>query len=101
LAVSTGAVAIPLLFVTAVAVVRPLKLALAPLPGVVNVTVTPDTGLLPASRTVACSPVPNAVFTAVLCGVPAVAVTLAGALDVLVRLKLAGVGMPDTAAVTV
>ena len=93
--------AIPLLFVTAVAVVRPLKFALAPLPGAVNVTVTPDTGLLPVSRTVACSAVPNAVFTAALCGVPALAVTLAGAPAVLVRLKFAGVGMPDTAAVTV
>jgi hypothetical protein len=67
----------------------------------VNVTVTPGTGLLPVSRTVACSAVPNAVFTAVLCGVPAVAVTLAGGLAVLLRSKLAGVEIPDTAAVTV
>jgi hypothetical protein len=90
-----------LLSVTAVAVVSPLKFALAPLPGVVNVTVTPDTGALPESLTVACSAVPNAVFTAVLCGVPALAVTLAGGLAMLVRLKLVGVGIPDTAAVTV
>ena len=41
-----------------------------------NVTVTPDTGLFPASLTVACSAVANAVLMTVLCGVPAVAVTL-------------------------
>ena len=87
--------------VTAVAVVRPLKRALAPLAGAVNVTVTPDTGLLAASRTVACSAVVNALLISMLCGVPAVAVTLAAAPAVLLRLKLAGMGMPGADAVTV
>jgi hypothetical protein len=38
---------------------------------------------------------------AVLCGVPAVAVIVAGVPVVFVRLKLAGVGIPETVAVTV
>ena len=101
MAVSVGAVAMPLLLVTAVAVANPLKAALAPLAGAVKVTVTPAIGLLPASRTVACKAVANAVFTAVLCGVPAVAVMEAGGAVVLVRLKLAGVAMPGAVAVTV
>ena len=101
MAVSAGAVATPLLSVTAVAVADPLNRALAPLPGAVNVTVTPPTGLFPASRTVACSAVPNAVVIAVLCGVPAVALTVAGGAAVFVRLKLAGVATPGAAAVTV
>ena len=42
------------------------------------VTVTPFTGLLLASFTVAASAVPKVVFTVALCGVPAVAVMLAG-----------------------
>jgi hypothetical protein len=78
LAVRVGAVATPLLLVVAVAVNEPLKLALAPEPGAVNVTVTPLTGLLDASRTVACRAVANAVLIAVLCGVPAVAVIVDG-----------------------
>jgi hypothetical protein len=65
-------VAIPLAFVTAVD--PPVKLALAPLVGTVNVTVTPLIGVLLALITVACKAVPKAVLTAVLCGVPAVAV---------------------------
>jgi hypothetical protein len=80
LAVNTGAVATPLLLVVAVAVAPvPANVPLAPLAGAVNVTVTPLKGLLPASFTVACSAVVNAVLTVALCGVPAVAVTLAGA----------------------
>jgi hypothetical protein len=66
----------------------------------VNVTVTPLTGLLLASFTVAWSVVWNAVLTVVLCGVPAVAVILAGT-AVFVRLKLAEVATPATLAVTV
>jgi hypothetical protein len=91
-------VAIPFALVTAVD--PPVKLALAPLVGTVNVTVTPLTGVLLALITVACKAVPNAVFPAVLCGVPAVAVILAGVWAVFVRLKLAGVATPDTLAVT-
>jgi hypothetical protein len=77
LAVNASAVATPLLLVVAVAVAEPAKVPLAPLPGAVNVTTTPLTGLLLASFTVACSAVANAVLTVALCGVPAVAVMLA------------------------
>ena len=66
LAVSAGAVAMPLAFVVAVVVADPLKVALAPLAGAANVTVTPPNGLLPASFTVACSAVANMVFTVAL-----------------------------------
>ena len=90
----------PLLFVTAVAVAEPLNAALGPLDGAVNVTVTPLTALPPASFTVACSTAPNAVLTAVFCGVPAVAVMLLGAPALLVKLKLAFVPTPTTLAVT-
>ena len=100
LAVRAGAVATPLLLVTAVAVAEPLNEALAPLAGAVKVTVTPFIGLLPASVTVACKAVAKAVFTAALCGVPAVAVMPAGD-AVLFRVKLAGVPTPATLAVTV
>jgi hypothetical protein len=101
LAVNAGAVATPLLLVVAVAVDEPLKAPLAPLLGAVNVTLTPLTGLFPESLTVAWSAVANAVLTTVLCGVPAVAVTLAGEPGLFVRLKLAGAATPDTLAVTV
>ena len=53
LAVSVGAVAMPLALVLTVAVREPLNAALAPLDGVVNVTLTPFTGLPLASFTVA------------------------------------------------
>ena len=46
--------------------------------GAANVTTTPDTGLLPASRTVACNGVANAVLIGADCGVPPVAVICAG-----------------------
>ena len=70
--------AIPLLLVTAVAVSDPLNAALAPLPGAVNVTVTPLNKLPPESSTVACKAVANVVPTVVLCSAPIVADTLAG-----------------------
>jgi hypothetical protein len=65
LAVSEGAVATPLELVTAVAVADPLNVALAPLDGAVNVTVTPITGPLPFV-TVACSGVPKFVLIVAL-----------------------------------
>jgi hypothetical protein len=100
LAVNAGAVATPLLLVVAVTLAPvPAKLPLAPFAGAVNVTVTPLTALLLASFTVVCSAVRNAVLTVALCGVPAVAVMLAAAPAVLVRLKLAGL-TPETLAVT-
>lgn len=98
-AVKTAAVAIPDAFV--VAVFTPLaKAPLAPLAGAVKVTVTPLTGLLNESFTVACSWVANAVLTAALCGVPAVAVMLAAAPARLVSEKFADVETPETDAVT-
>ena len=77
LAVKTGAVATPLVFVVAV-FTPPANVPLAPLPGPVNVTTTPLTGLFEASRTVACSCVANAVLMVALCGVPPITVMLAG-----------------------
>ena len=47
----------------------------APDAGAVNVTFTPDTGLLPASFTVACKVEANCVLIVALCGVPPVAVS--------------------------
>ena len=94
-----GAVATPLPFV--VTLVDPPKVPLAPLPGAANVTVMPLNGCPPESFTVACSAVANAVFTVALCGVPPLAMMLAGVTAVLVKLKLAGVATPDTLAVTV
>lgn len=86
--------------VVAVAVAEDPNAALAPVDGAVNVTVTPLTGLPLASLTVAWSPVVNAVFTAALCGVPAVVVTLDAIPAVFVMLNLAGAGHPATLAVT-
>src|SRR5205085_9291311 len=74
-AVKTAAVATPDAFVVVV-LTPPENIPLAPLVGAVNVTVTPLTGLLKESLTVACNWVVNAVLTVALCGVPAVAVML-------------------------
>ena len=98
-AVNAGAVARPLLSV--VTVTEPLNVPLAPVPGAAKVTLTPLTGLLPESFTVACSGVVNAALIVALCGVPAVAAMLAADPAVFVRLKLAGVLTPATLAVTV
>ncbi len=100
LAVKTAAVATPCAFVVAV-FTPPAKVPLVPLAGAVKVTVTPFTGLFPASLTVACSWAANVVLTFALCGVPAVAVMLAGGPARLVREKLAGVATPVTVAATV
>lgn len=72
---NAGAVATPLPFVVAIAGLPPANVPLAPLPGGVNVTVTPATGV-PDSATVACKFVGKTVLTVVLCGVPAVAVSV-------------------------
>ena len=100
LAVNTAAVATPKELVVAV-VTPPANVPLAPLPGAVKVTVTPLTRLFDASFTVACNAVVNAVFTVALCGVPAVAVMLAGGADTLVNEKFAVATTPETDAVTV
>jgi hypothetical protein len=98
LAVNTGAVAIPLALEMAVAVVDPAKVALAPVAGVVKVTVMPLSGLLFASLRVACKAALNTDCTGALCGVPFVAEILIG---MLLRLKLAGVLTPAALALTV
>jgi len=100
LAVNVAEVATPLAFVTAV-FTPPAKLPLAPLPGAVNVTVTPETGFPPLSFTVATSGAANVVLMVVLCGVPLVAVMLAGVPAVFVSKKFAAVTTPATVAVTV
>jgi hypothetical protein len=97
-AVNVGAVATPLLFVVTVA--EPPKVPLAPVPGAAKVTLTPLTGLLLASFTVAFMAVANAAPMAALWGVPAVAATLDAGPGVFVRLKLAGVLTPTTLAAT-
>lgn len=79
LAVKAGAVATPCAFVVAVADAPEPKAPLAPEAGAVNVTVAPETGLLPESLTVAWRAVANAVFTGALWPPPAVAAMLAGA----------------------
>src|SRR5450755_1209693 len=90
--------ATPLASVTALGADR---FALAPLPGAAKLTVTPGTGLLPASRTVTESGLAKAVLMVVLWGVdPGLAVTDAGAPTVLVSEKLTVV-RPAAAAVTV
>src|ERR1700752_4937675 len=100
LAVNTTEVATPLALVTAV-FTPPANVPLAPVcAGAVNVTVTPETGLLLASFTVAWSAVVNAVLIVAVCGVPAVAVIAAAAPALLVRAKLAAVAPPDTVAAT-
>jgi hypothetical protein len=100
LAVKTAAVATPWALVVAV-FTPPANVPLAPLDGAVKVTVTPLTALLDASLTVACSCVVKAVLMEALCGVPAVAATLAGAPGKFVSEKLADVATPVTDAVTV
>jgi hypothetical protein len=87
--------------VVTLAAADPPKLPLAPLPGAVNVTVTPLTALPPESFTVACKAVAKAAPSVALCGVPAVAVIPDAAPAVLVRLKFAGVAIPAALAVTV
>src|SRR6202140_1600597 len=100
LAVKTAAVATPLALVTAV-FTPPANVPLAPVcAGAVNVTVTPETGLLPLSFTVAFNAVVNAVLIVADCGVPAVAVTVAAGPVLFVRAKFAAVATPDTDAAT-
>src|ERR1700722_10845236 len=94
LAVNAGAVATPLELVVTVIVVPPLvppvKVPLAPLAGAVNVTEAPLTRFPPLSFTVACKAVGKAVVTGALCGVPAVAVIVAGGPARLVKENAAG-----------
>ena len=65
-----GADATPEAFVATVMVAVPLlKVPDAPEPGAVNITLTPDTGLLPASLTVTARALAKAVLTDADCGV--------------------------------
>ncbi len=74
----------------------------APAPGAVNVTFTPETGLLPASFTVTASALAKAVLIVADCGVvPAFAVIVVGVPAVFVSEKFAEVATPATDAVTV
>jgi thiamine transporter ThiT len=97
-----GAEATPEAFVaTVIVAVLLLNLPEAPEPGAVNVTFTPDTGLLPASFTVTASGLAKAVFMVADCGVvPAFAVMEAAAPALLVSEKFTVV-KPVAAAVTV
>jgi len=99
-AVNVGEVAVPVASVVAVAVaLPPVKVPLAPLPGAVNVTTTPERGLLPLSFTTAFKAA-KAVLITTLCGVPDAGVTLAGAPARFVKENLAAVATPDTVAFT-
>jgi hypothetical protein len=102
LAVNVGEVATPLALVAVVTAVNPpAKVAFALLPSTVNVTVVPLTRFPYVSLTVACSGAANIALGGVLCGVPPVAVMLAGVPPRLVIAKLAAVATPETVAVTV
>ena len=76
------------------------KAAEAPEAGAEKLTVIPLNGSPEESVTLAWSAVAKTVLIAVDCGVPATAVTVAGGPELLVRLKVAGVETPETAAVT-
>jgi hypothetical protein len=90
-----------MLSVTADVLAEPLKLPLAPLPGAVNVTVTPETGFPLVSFTWAFNATAKTLLTVALCGVPAVAVMLAAGPAVFVKLNVAGVATPAVLAVAV
>ena len=99
-AVKTAEVATPLLLVVAV-FNPPANVPLAPVcAGAVNVTVTPETRLPPISLTTTCRGDGNGALTMVFCGVPPVAVTLAGGPAVFVSEKFAGAPIPATVADT-
>ena len=96
-----GALATPeALVATVMVAVALLKTPDAPEAGAVKMTLTPDTGLLPASFTVTASGLANAVLIVALCGVvPALAVIDAAPPAVLVSEKF-NVVRPVAAAVT-
>jgi hypothetical protein len=99
LAVNKTEVATPAAFVTAV-LTPPAKLPEAPLAGAVNVTVTPLTGLPPASVTLAASGLAKVVLMVEVCGVPLVATIDEDVPAVLVSAKLALPPTPGTVATT-
>jgi hypothetical protein len=89
-AVNVADVATPLVFVVAV-FTPPANVPLAPLPGAVNVTTTPLTGLLPASVTVATKGAENGELIVALCPEPLVTAMLAGGAPTFVKGKFAEV----------
>jgi hypothetical protein len=89
--------ATPVLLVVAVALDR---IALAPDDGTEKVTVTPETGLPPASVTVTCSGAAKPLEIAVDCGVPPVGAIFAAGPFVFVSANAAVLVTPETEAVT-
>jgi hypothetical protein len=83
---------------TVITVLLLLNMPLGPVPGAVNVTLVPGTGLPPLSFTVTASALANEVLMVAVCGVvPAFAVIEAAAPAVLVRLKFTEVSPADEA----
>jgi hypothetical protein len=87
LAVSAGEVAFP--FASVVTVADPLNVALAPLWGAVNVTLTPGTGLPPPSLTTATNAAAKALLIWAVCPPPLTAAIEAGMGAVFASVKLA------------
>jgi hypothetical protein len=101
-AVKVGEVATPEALVCTVATVPlPAKVPLAPVAGAVNVTLTPEIGLLFASVTVATNALRKAWPTCALWPPPDVAVIVAGEPAVFVKLNEAEPDSPFTDALTV
>jgi hypothetical protein len=98
-AAGTGVVAIPDALVVAVAELLPPNVALAPLAGAANVTVTPETGFDNASVTFACSALENVFPVTAFWGVPEMVVMAFGAPAVLVKANVVG-DKPPAEAVT-
>ena len=83
------------------AVLPPVKLPVAPLPGTVKVTVATFTGFPPASFTDATIGLAKAVPSVALWPEPLVSVMVEAAPTVFVREKVAGVATGETVALTV
>ncbi len=90
-AVSVGDTACPFAAVTEVVVATPPNVALAPVLGAVNVTVTPGARLPNASVTLTASGFGNAVLTEVLWPLPLTTAMAAGGPAAFVNAKFAGV----------
>lgn len=99
-AAKDGELAWPLDPVTAVTVVEPLKVALAPGAGAVKVTVAPETALPPMSFTTTPSVLENVVLIGALSGVNPTAVTVDAAPALFVSEKVAALPTGETVAFT-
>src|SRR6185436_15007330 len=96
-----GAMAMP--FASVITAGLPANVPDAPAAGAAKSTVTPESGAWDASTTRACSAIPNAVWTAAACGVPAIACMAAGGAAMYVNAsnsvtekELGGGGITDT-----